>query len=466
MLSRLVGNLARALMHPRGTMDRLSPEILDRPDFMRACADRDLSRLFAIAKKWGGYSNARLARACELSPSRVAEYLQGHREAASARVFERVADGLGIPGNWLSLAPRPWETRTPQPPEPTVRPARSVDADDMHEDDEMKRRDLLRILSVMGVRVISPDDAALDDPDVDGTRKDQLDAYAQFNAHLWGAFGLSTSKPAVYPLVREQLSALTEDLGRARTTLERTRLCTLAGELLQLAGEVLFDANRYTDAAHNYTLAASASTQARNFDLWACALTRHAYVTIYERSFAKTVPVLDAASRVASNGDSQLSTRHWVAAVQAEVFAELGDLDACNKALDMADAVQGLTGQIQNGGWLRFDGSRMDEQRGACYTRLGRHDLAETALTNALARNLSPRRRGSVLVDLASLGVQRRDPDQALDYGTSALELAQVTGSGYIAKKLTALRRDLTPLVADKRIATLADSIRTLVSTT
>src|SRR6185312_11340438 len=96
-------------MHPRGTMDRLAPDILDRPDFVRACADRDLSRLFAIAKKWGGYSNSRLARACELSPSRVAEYLDGQREATSTGVFERVADGLGIPGTQLGLRRRSWE---------------------------------------------------------------------------------------------------------------------------------------------------------------------------------------------------------------------------------------------------------------------------------------------------------------------------------------------------------------------
>ena len=446
-------------------MDRLSSDILARPDFIQACAERDLSGLFAIAKKWGGYSNARLARACELSPSRVAEYLHGQREATSAKLFERVADGLGIPGARLLLASRPWESGSLRLVDPDVRPPSAIDADGVDEDDEMKRRDLLRLLSVMGAHMI-PFDTALDDPGAYMTRADQLDAHARLNDHLWGAFSLSPSKPAVFPLVREQLHILSEELGRARAQSERARLCALSGELLQLAGEVSFDANRYTDAAHNYTLAASASTHAQDYDLWACALTRHAYVTIYERSFTKTVPVLDAASRVAANGDSQLSTRHWVAAVQAEVFAELGDLDACNKALDKAESVQNLTGQIQNSGWLRFDGSRMDEQRGACYTRLGRYDLAETALTSALARDLSPRRRGSVLVDLARLGAQRHDADQALDYGISAVELARSTGSGYIAKKLTSLQHDLAPLVGDKRVATLTDSIRTLVAPT
>jgi tetratricopeptide (TPR) repeat protein len=172
--------------------------------------------------------------------------------------------------------------------------------------------------------------------------------------------------------------------------------------------------------------------------------------------------MLSAASQLAQRGDTQLSTRHWVAAVQAEVFAGLGDLDACNRALDAAEAVHGLDGQIHNGGWLRFDGSRLAEQRGTCYTRLGRYDLAETALTDALTQRLSQRRRGSVLTDLALLGIQRGDVDQVLKYGGTALELARHTDSGWIARKLQDIQAQLAPLVPDPRIAELNDQISTL----
>jgi tetratricopeptide (TPR) repeat protein len=152
--------------------------------------------------------------------------------------------------------------------------------------------------------------------------------------------------------------------------------------------------------------------------------------------------------------------------VQAELYAELGDLDACSKALDDAETVHDLTGQFHNGGWLRFDGSRIAEQRGACYTRLGRFDLAETALSVALTGSLTARRRGSVLIDLAHLGVQRRDPDQTLEYGAAALELARRTRPGYITHKLGQLRSKLGPVIADRRLANLAASISALDSTT
>jgi Helix-turn-helix domain len=92
-------------------MDRLPPEVSDRADFMAACSDRDLGEVFRLARKWGGWTNTRLGRACGLSPSRVGEYMKGDLEARSAEVLGRVADGLGIPGALLGLNRRTWEVR-------------------------------------------------------------------------------------------------------------------------------------------------------------------------------------------------------------------------------------------------------------------------------------------------------------------------------------------------------------------
>jgi transcriptional regulator with XRE-family HTH domain len=329
--------------------------------------------------------------------------------------------------------------------------------------DEVNRRELLRALSVAGVLVsLSPDDRTddrarrVDDAD--------LDDFERLNSHLWQVYSLARSKRAVYPLVREQLELLTNTLKRPQTEASHKRLCVLTGDLFQLAGEVFFDANRYTDSAHCYTLAASASRQADAYDLWACALIRHSFISLYEHDFNGAAPMLDAAGRLAQRGDGELSTRHWVAAVQAEVHAGRGDLNACNQALDTAEAVHDLRGPVHNGGWLRFDGSRLAEQRGACYTRLGRFDLAETALTDALTLRLSSRRRGSVLTDLALLGVERGDIDEALKYGDAAFELAKHTGSGWIGRKLRDVQTRLIPLTNDSRIAELNERIAALNS--
>ncbi|WP_316528133.1 helix-turn-helix transcriptional regulator [Kitasatospora brasiliensis] len=328
--------------------------------------------------------------------------------------------------------------------------------------DDMKRRDVLSLLAVTGALIALPSsDSSSSRPRVAASL---VETGPELNAHLWKVFGLSDSKRAVYPMVRHQLGLLAKGLGENQSEGSRQQLCALVGDLYQLAGEIFFDANRYTDAAHCYTLAATASKEAQAFDLWACALTRHAFVELYERRFAIAAPILSVASRVAEHGNSQLSTRYWVAAVQAEVHAGLGDLDATKRALDDAEKVHSLSGQLHDGGWLRFDGSRLAEERGTCYLALGRPDLAEDALTAALSQQLSLRRRGAVLAELAALGVDRRDLDQAGYYTRAALGLASQTGSGYIGKKLEGVKSRLVSLMADSRASALHQQISALDS--
>ncbi|MET8864715.1 transcriptional regulator [Nonomuraea sp. NPDC004580] len=323
---------------------------------------------------------------------------------------------------------------------------------------------MLRLFTIAGAVIATPQASNALDLDRIANRAHRPDLetvtqYETLNAHLWQVFMLASSKRKVYPLVQDHLATLVDALQRSTTETTHKRLCALAGDLFQLAGEIHFDGNAYTDAAHCYTLAASASREAGAYDLWACAMTRHAFIGVYERDYAKAAPMLDLAAQLAQRGDSGLSTRHWVSAVHAETLAGLGDLDGCQRALDAAEQVRGLTGPVHNGGWLRFDGGRLHEERGTCYVTLRRPDLAEQALTDALTHQLTTRRRGGVLVDLASLGIQRGDHDQLLDYGKAAVELARRTGSGVIGQKLRGLQRQFADLPRDGRITALNQDI-------
>ncbi|MFD9164626.1 helix-turn-helix transcriptional regulator [Streptomyces sp. NPDC059558] len=329
--------------------------------------------------------------------------------------------------------------------------------------DEMIRREFLRILTVSGALAALPADeaGALTDG---GLRRTPAD-FERMNSHLWQVYHLARSKGSVYPVIRDQLKALNEELAGGGS---RSRsLLSPAADLFQMAGEVAFDGNRYTDAAASYSLAASVSRDAAAYDLWACALVRHAYLDMSEQRYRQAAQVLGAAERLAGRGDSELSTRHWVASVQAEAFAGLGDLTACERALDRAEKVRDLTAGSTNGGWLRFDGTRLAEERGARYVQLGHLDLAETALTTALAQTAlssgqSYRRRGAVLTSLAAIGAKRRDPDQVLVYGREAVGLARASESGYVARRLQALCVELGPLSGDRRVAELGAEIATL----
>jgi tetratricopeptide (TPR) repeat protein len=342
--------------------------------------------------------------------------------------------------------------------------------------DRMNRRAVLRNLSVVGtLAVLGRPTDRLDLPDMpewttaqhrapfDGSALNDL---ASLNARLWQIFAASDCKRDVFALVRHQLDTLAEGLQSSRREAVHVRLCALLSEVLQLAGEVFFDLERYAEAAHCYTVAASLGKEAKARDLWSCAVTRHAFIGVYEGRFADAIPMLELSAHVALDGDSRLSTRRWVDAVAAQAFAGMQDAAACENAIESAAAVQSMTGQIHNGGWLRFDGSRLYEERGSCYVQLGRADDAESALLSALDLNLSARRRGNVLTDLAMVGVQRRDAEQVTSFGRDALGIAQQTRSGVVGRKLHILQRKLNFMLSEPGIRQLNDDITALRSLT
>ncbi|MFI0264416.1 helix-turn-helix domain-containing protein [Streptomyces sp. NPDC017056] len=345
------------------------------------------------------------------------------------------------------------ETAGPQPGTPQ----------DAREADEMIRREFLRILSVSGALTALPVEEA--EAFTEAVRRGTAADYASMNSHLWRVYQLARPKNSIYPVIRAQLVTLNEALSGNRGG---TRpLLSAAADLFQLAGEVAFDGNRYSDAVSSYALAASAGKDAGAYDLWACALVRHAYVEMSEQRHHQAAQLLGAAGGLADKGDNNLSTRHWVASVQAEAYAGLGDLDACERAMDRAETVRSLAGDGANGGWLRFDGTRLEEERGARYVQLGRLDSAEETLQGALGRTAlaagqSYRRRGAVLTGLAVIGAKRQDAEQIVTYGREAVVLARASSSGYIARRLRALCDEFGPLRRDHRVAELGADITML----
>ncbi|MFB6601061.1 helix-turn-helix transcriptional regulator [Streptomyces noursei] len=329
---------------------------------------------------------------------------------------------------------------------------------------EMIRREFLRVIAVTGALVASSAEEA--EELAEGAGRGTSVGFHRMNGHLWQVYQLARAKQSVFPAVQEQIAALTDAL-KGRSDAEVVPLCAAAGDAFQLAGELAFDRNDYEGAAASYALAATACRDSGAFDLWACALVRHAYVDVYERRYGEAEKTLAAAAKVAKRGDSAMATRHWVSSVQAEVHAGLGDFGACERALDEAEKVVDLVGSGCDGGWLRFDGSRLAEERGARYVQLGRLDLAETALEEALKQlSLTPRqsyrRRGAVLTDLAAIGAKRRDPDQVLTFGGEAVRLARTSSSGYVARRLHGLREGLAPMAGDDRIIALEAEIGAL----
>jgi hypothetical protein len=93
--------------------DRLPADVRDHPAVVAACHDRDIGRLLRLVNNLTDgphrFTATHLAKQCDISPSRIAEYMDGKHRVRSLDIVIRVADGLCIPGARFGLSPRPWE---------------------------------------------------------------------------------------------------------------------------------------------------------------------------------------------------------------------------------------------------------------------------------------------------------------------------------------------------------------------
>ncbi|WP_194891962.1 helix-turn-helix domain-containing protein [Catenulispora pinisilvae] len=324
--------------------------------------------------------------------------------------------------------------------------------------DDVNRRELLRLGTLVGAAAIRQDAAtalgadprnALQRPTGD------MNEWQSTGTELWTMYASAPSKATVLPAVRAHVAELVDRLRAPMPPARRTRTYELTSNAFQLAGEILFDTNDYADAANCYAVASNAGREAGHYDLWACSMVRHAFISLYERQFAQAEPLLALASQIAARGDSSLSTRQWAGSVHAQALAGLGDATGCLRALDLAESVTDLRGDIHNGGWLRFDGSRLAEERGACLVELGKPIEAEKALTIALRQGLSDRRRVGVLVDMAKVGAQLHDPERVASYASAALDVAQRSQSGVNVQRLHSLKPYLKQVPSTAEVKTV-----------
>lgn len=94
---------------------RLPDTSWQNSEIRNALRSRDVGALFRLVQHHSGASQARIAVQVGMTQSRVNEIINGRRDVVRLDVFERIADGLGMPNDarrLLGLAPQR-ENRTP-----------------------------------------------------------------------------------------------------------------------------------------------------------------------------------------------------------------------------------------------------------------------------------------------------------------------------------------------------------------
>lgn len=320
------------------------------------------------------------------------------------------------------------------------------------ENEDMKRRDLLYLLGLAGGALLW-DDIDLERVGTALARPAQIDTavvegLTAINVRYWEIYLAATTKASVQSGVLGQLRTVIQFLREPHTTEIHRQLCTLASELAQLAGEIYFDQHAYPLAQSCYVFAASAAKEAAHYDLWASALIRHAFLPLYDHRYAEALPLLQDAQRFAARGDSALPVRQWASAVLAEAESGTGNLAACQAALDQANSVLDLKDN-KPPAWTRFDGSRLAALRGACFVRLAQPDLADRDLQEALAQFGAPgRKRGMVLLDLATAAAQKQDVERACSYLDQVITIVEAGASGFLRRGVATVRSQLQPFAS------------------
>jgi len=244
--------------------------------------------------------------------------------------------------------------------------------------------------------------------------------------------------------VLEHFQTVIQLLKRAQPREVTRRLCQLSGEVAQILGKTLFDLHEYALAWAYYTFSLTAAQAAFNHDLWAVGLGRMSLLLIYWEHPQEALPLLQEAGQLTIQSPG---IGCWLAVVEAEVHAHLGDADACDRALTAAKALAASEFLGEDCYATGFNPSRLAGYEGACFVRLRQPARALPALQQAVAL-LDPqaiRRRSTLLTDMGIAQAQQGQVQQACTLAIQALAITTQTKSLSVLERVRLLRRELEP---------------------
>lgn len=254
--------------------------------------------------------------------------------------------------------------------------------------------------------------------------------------------------------VLEHFHRVTTFLENPLTPTMRTRLCSDASEIAQLAGHLLFDIGDFIKSRSYHKAAIAAAQEANNSALQATAWARMSFTWTYSEEPQEALRCIQIARQLASN--TNVTVQAYLAAVEAEIQAIIGNDQACYKALGDAEKFEEHQYSNQESYWLHFDYSRFVGYKGSCFHRLYHSknnqdksllEGAQGALIDALER-LSPtkiQRRPILLLDLANIYAKQGAIDEAYSYADQAMSITTQLRSKTVQQRLFSLQKELSP---------------------
>ncbi|HLG61209.1 MAG TPA: BTAD domain-containing putative transcriptional regulator [Ktedonosporobacter sp.] len=236
---------------------------------------------------------------------------------------------------------------------------------------------------------------------------------------------------------------------------ERTRLCSLLSQTAQLLGELSLDMGHYGQGKAFHQAALAAAQEAEDHFLTVVSWGRISLACIYGKSFSDALTSIQTARSLAEKHSTPM-IQGWLAAIEAEIQANLSQANLCLQALEDAECFDNQPVSPLESYLVRFDRSLLGGYQGVCFRVLSHPEhnqasfflqKAQNALEEALVSldSLFLQRKPTLLADLAVVSIYQQNIEEACTLISQAATLATQLHLHKVTQRLGALRKPLSP---------------------
>jgi tetratricopeptide (TPR) repeat protein len=423
--------------------DYLTPEVLARPDFIAACKRRDLGRVLGISVQYGGpgFTVSHIARRCEMTVGQVQDYIKRGRQALSMDIFERVADGLHIPGRMFGMSRRPWEGQpADQKPAGTASDATIQAA-------EAGKPDVSASLVPPGeesIQVASDLESGegadimlmLQEADRSDIGPGTIESLYTIFDKLCRDYVNSSALELQQGLKR--LYARIMRLRQGRMTFgQHKELIALSGWVTALLACVDWDMNEREAAETARAATLRFAKEIDHSELIAWSYEIQAWFALTEGRYSDVVSIAKAAQSIGGENSAIVQ----LIMQEARGWAKLGNREAAELAIERGHNLLQKLPAIHYPRHFVFDSTKFPFYVASCYQWLGEYDKAEEYALQVLREceangttARSPMRLAEVYIILGLVYAHRGDLDAAVNSGLRALTYERKSGPSLLIR--------------------------------